>query len=79
MTRGGPPAWRLCVGPTIPHRKNELVTNNHEEPRTWTDSLDKRNMEMRFGTWNISSLYRAEDGPFRDRIEWCGMDWSGSG
>jgi hypothetical protein len=33
------------------------------KPRTWTDSLDKRpklrNMDMRFGTWNVRSLYRA--------------------
>ncbi|PNF20323.1 hypothetical protein B7P43_G13209 [Cryptotermes secundus] len=33
------------------------------KPRTWTDSLDKRpklmKMDMRSGTWNIRSLYRA--------------------
>jgi hypothetical protein len=33
------------------------------EPRTWKDLLDKgpkqRNMDMRFGTWNVRSLYRA--------------------
>jgi hypothetical protein len=32
------------------------------EPRTWTDFLDKRpkqrNMDMRFGMWNVRSLYR---------------------
>jgi hypothetical protein len=32
------------------------------EPRTWTDFLDKgpkqRNRDMRFGTWNVRSLYR---------------------
>jgi hypothetical protein len=32
------------------------------EPRTWTDFSDKgpkqRNMDMRFGTWNVRSLYR---------------------
>jgi hypothetical protein len=36
---------------------------NRKEPRIWTDSLDKRpkrrNMDMRFGTRNIRSLYRA--------------------
>jgi hypothetical protein len=36
---------------------------NHKEPQTWTDSLNKQpkqqNMDMRFGTWNIRSLYRA--------------------
>jgi hypothetical protein len=34
-----------------------------KEPQTWTDSLDKLpklwNMDMRFGTWNVRSLYRA--------------------
>jgi hypothetical protein len=37
--------------------------NSLQHPRTWTDSLDKRpkprNMDMRFCTWNIISLYRA--------------------
>jgi hypothetical protein len=36
---------------------------NEMRHRTWTDSLDKglklRNMDMRFGVWNVSSLYRA--------------------
>jgi hypothetical protein len=32
----------------------------HIELRTWMGSLDKRqNMDMRFGTWNVRSLYRA--------------------
>jgi hypothetical protein len=33
------------------------------KPRTWTDYLDKRprkkKMGMRFGTWNVRSMYRA--------------------
>jgi hypothetical protein len=33
------------------------------EPWIWTDSLDKGlkqwNMDIRFGTWNVGSLYRA--------------------
>jgi hypothetical protein len=33
------------------------------EPQTWADSLGKQskiwNMVMRFGTWNIGSMYRA--------------------
>jgi hypothetical protein len=53
----------LGVGLTTLHRKNKLVSKNLTEPRTWTDSLDKRsklrNMDMRFGTWNVRSLYRA--------------------
>jgi hypothetical protein len=48
---------------TIHYKKNEFVTNNLHKPPTWTDSLDKRpklwNMDTRFGTWNVRSLYRA--------------------
>jgi hypothetical protein len=47
------------MGLTTSHRKNEIVTKIHTEPLTWTDSLDKqptrRNMDMRFGTWNVRS------------------------
>jgi hypothetical protein len=39
------------------------ITKILKKPRTWTDSLDRRpkrkNMDMRFGTWNVRSLYRA--------------------
>jgi hypothetical protein len=52
----------LGVGLTTLHHKNKLVTENLIEPRTWMDSLDKqpklRNMDMRFGTWNVRSLCR---------------------
>jgi hypothetical protein len=53
---------QLGVGhwPGTLHHK--LVSKNLTEPQTWTDSLDKRpklrNMDMRFGTWNVRSLYR---------------------
>jgi hypothetical protein len=53
----------LWIGLTTLHRKNKFVTKNQTEPRTWTDSLDKRtrrrNMDMRFTLWNVTSLYRA--------------------
>jgi hypothetical protein len=43
--------------------KNKFVTKRINEPRTWTDFLDRgpkqRNMDMRF--------------------ECCGLDWFGSG
>jgi exonuclease III len=43
--------------------KNKLVTKTSKKPGTWTDPLDKRpklwNMDIRFGTWNVRSLYRA--------------------
>jgi hypothetical protein len=36
---------------------------DHKKPQTWTDSLDKRTkqkkIDMRFGTWNVRSTYRA--------------------
>jgi hypothetical protein len=39
------------------------VTKIQTVSRAWADSLDKRpkrqNMDMRLGTWNIRSLYRA--------------------
>jgi hypothetical protein len=44
--------------------KNKLVTKDHKKPRTWTDSLETRakrkKMNMRFGTWNVRSMYRAD-------------------
>jgi hypothetical protein len=51
------------MGLTIPHRKNKPVMKHIHDPRTSKNSLDKRpkrqNIDMRFGTWNIRSLYRA--------------------
>jgi hypothetical protein len=36
---------------------------DHTKPWTWTDSLDERpkrkKMNMRFGTWNFTSMDRA--------------------
>jgi hypothetical protein len=50
------------VGLTPLHHKNKLLTKYLTEPRTWTDIFDKRpklrNMDMRFGLWNVKSLYR---------------------
>jgi hypothetical protein len=51
------------VGITTLHHKNKFVMKIIKEHLTWTDSLDKRpmrhNMDRRFGTWNVISLYRA--------------------
>jgi hypothetical protein len=42
--------------------KNTLLGNDRKDPRTRTDSLAKRHMhrkmDMKFGTWNVRSLYR---------------------
>jgi hypothetical protein len=43
-------------------QKNSLVMKHLTELRTWMDSLDKRSkrrdMDMRFGTFNVRSSYR---------------------
>ncbi|KAJ4441767.1 hypothetical protein ANN_11625 [Periplaneta americana] len=58
---GGPPAWGLGEGLTTHHRKKQLVTYPYNKPRNRTDSLarpQQRNKDLRFGTWNVTSLYR---------------------
>jgi hypothetical protein len=54
------PSWQGLVLLTI---KYELVMKVHKKPQTWTDSLDKwpnrKKMDMRFGTWNVRSMYRS--------------------
>jgi hypothetical protein len=51
---GGPPAWLLT---------NYSITKCYKRSQTGTDYLTKlprpRNMDVRFGTWNISGLYKA--------------------
>ena len=40
------------------------VQKRHTGPRNWTENLERprqRKMDMRFGTWNVMSLYRAEE------------------
>jgi hypothetical protein len=48
--------------PTLGLIKNKLLMNCYVEHRTWTASLNKwhklQNMDMRFSTWNMRSLYR---------------------
>jgi hypothetical protein len=36
----------LGVGLATLHRKKKLVTKNSQEPRTWTDVLDKRDLAL---------------------------------
>ena len=45
--------------PTIPHRKmNPVTKHSYSKPRTLVGPK-KRIRDMRFGTWNVRSLYRA--------------------
>ena len=42
--------------------KTDFVANHDLLPRTWIDNLvraKQRKRDMRFGTWNVESLYRA--------------------
>jgi hypothetical protein len=44
-------------------KKNYLFKKRFKEPRTWTDSLERLKQlknDMRFGTWNVRSLYRVD-------------------
>jgi hypothetical protein len=59
---GVPSAWALDVGPKTNQRNNFFVTKYFKVPRIWTDFLartKKWKNDMRFGNWNIRSLYRA--------------------
>jgi hypothetical protein len=51
------------VGLTTPPPKNKPVTKVNKKTRIWTDSSDKgpkpKKMGMKFGTWNVRSMYRA--------------------
>jgi hypothetical protein len=53
----------LQLGDNSSPYKNKIVTNPFQEPQIWMDSLDKRpklrNMDIRFWTRNVRSLYRA--------------------
>jgi hypothetical protein len=83
--------WSSSLGLTTPHRKSKLVTKCINEPQTWTDSLDnrlkRRNMDMRFGTWDIGSLYRVgtlmtvsrELSRYRFDLVGVQVTWEGSG
>jgi hypothetical protein len=61
--KGWSSSWGVGRGDNNLTVKNKLLTKDHKKPRTWTDFLDKRSkrkkMDMRFGTWNVRSTYRA--------------------
>jgi hypothetical protein len=59
-TRGGALACGMGVGLRSLAVENKLLTIELKENRTWKNSyysrLKRRNMDMRFGTWDIRSL-----------------------
>jgi hypothetical protein len=61
--RGWPSSLGVGRGANNHHRKNNIFVAKYlQGPREWTDSLARpkhRKMDMRFGTWNVRSLYRA--------------------
>ena len=80
-TRSGPPAWGFGVTLTTSHCKNKGVQKRHTGPPNWTDNLERpwqRKMDMRFGTWNVRSLYRAGAlGLVTSELDRCRMDLVG--
>jgi hypothetical protein len=62
LTRGGLPACRLGVGLTTPYRKTFLLLRNVSKRlglgRILWHELSNGKRDMRFGTWNVRSLYR---------------------
>jgi len=66
---GGPPAWGLGEMLTTPHRKNVLCL---------TDTLvqtKQRKGDMRIGSWNVRSLYRAGSLTAVARELWIFRKW----
>jgi hypothetical protein len=73
------------VGLTTLHSIKYICHENSIELRTWTDYLDKRpklwNMDMRSGTWNVRSLYKACS-LMTDKLDLVGVQevrWEGGG
>jgi hypothetical protein len=67
-TRGGPPAWGLGGGLTIPHRKKQCVTKCHKGPRPlgrprrrWEDNIKMDLREIGFGDVDWIHLARDRD------------------
>jgi hypothetical protein len=63
MTRGGTLAWGLGEGLTTPPREKGIFVTKYSQTklRTLTDTLvglKQRKRGMKFGTWNVRSLYR---------------------
>ena len=58
-----------------------FVQQRHTGPRNWIDNLERpwqRKTDMRFGTWNVRSLYRTGAlGLVTSEIDKCIMDLVG--
>jgi hypothetical protein len=57
--------------------KTNVCYETFAKPRTWTDTLvrpKQRNRDMRSGTWNVRSLYRAGSLDLQE-VGCGGMDW----
>ena len=61
-TRSGPPPWGLGMVLTAPHCKTGLVMKLMHVPWPWKHPLVQHKQwkrDVRFGTWNVRSLYRS--------------------
>ena len=68
---------------TTPHRKKLALMKYEHAPWAWTGTLvgpKQWKMDMRFGTWNVRSLYRAGSLTSPQQMGWGGeggrgKDW----
>jgi hypothetical protein len=65
---GRPPIWKVASNKLNKQLRTSdkgcssslgLERGAKSSPQTWTDILVQRKWDMLFGTWNVSSLYRA--------------------
>jgi hypothetical protein len=60
--KGWPSSLGVGRGANSPPYKKKHFTKCYKGPRNWRDTLEQpkvRTMDMRFGTWNVRSLYRS--------------------
>jgi hypothetical protein len=61
--RGWSSSLGVLHGANNSTRYRKLDPKIHKKPQTWTDYLDngfkRKKMDLRFGTWNVRSIYRA--------------------
>jgi hypothetical protein len=60
QSRDDLPVWGLGMGLTTPQHKNKLIMKGLRLGQIpWIKIPNLRYMDMRYGTWNVRSLYRA--------------------